>query len=850
MSSSSHFTRFVIPLLLIGPVLLTQCAKGLYGQVEQDPAKLKKDYDQWKMAQEKSGLADPKSIAVPPGFEVELVKVSDNEGSWINLAFDPKGRLVICREDKGLIRLTMSDDFTEVKKVETIEDSLLECRGILFAQDSLYLAANNTKGIYRLRDTDNDDQYDSKELLIQLEGGVGHGRNCLALGPDGKIYVACGNNVQVPPSQSKLSPYRNYGLDRLIPCVWNEFLFDADVVPPAGFILRADKDGKDWELYAGGFRNEYGVAFNQDGELFTYDADMEWDEGAPWYRTTCLMHVTQGGEYGWRQGSSVWPASFMDSNPRVVDVGLGSPTAIQFGYKSNFPKRYRDQLYILDWSYGRILGIELTPTGSTYSAQMQTFVKGKPLNVTGIEFGPDGSMYFTVGGRRTQSALYRVKYVGKGEDGNELSQPEGSLDEFAKTRAIRHAIESLQSEAHPDQLPRLIEWLGHDDRLICNSARVALEQIPVEQWISELDGKGTPLAKLNLGMAWARVGKNHEREKVLSTLVSLLSQPRTLTERLTGWRAWQLIMIRQGALSSEEKSGLQRLLLEAYPSDSSDENYLMCELLSTLGASESIDKSLELIQNGKTQEEKLAYLYALRVIKEGWTIQQRERLLDALKEAESFTGAQYIQRFVAFIRSDFINQMSSAEKQQLAAKMKSLGEQSVGAVEANKHEFVKSWTVDELQELLSQVSADRDLVRGKQLFVDASCAHCHRRGGVGRALGPDLDSASDKFTRKDMLETIMVPSKVVEEKYKLTMIETDDGQVVTGELVGGDETTLSIAPDPRQPFQVVQVKRSGISSRKLSQTSMMPEGLLNSFTKEEIIDLLSYIEFGEKSVRP
>src|SRR6185436_7092272 len=265
------------------------------------------DYNQWKLALESGGVASPVAISAPPGYAVEMIRqAKPGEGSWITLAFDRKGRIVVAREDKGLLRMTLDAERTRVSQIERINDDLLECRSLLFAHDSLYVAANNSLGIYRLKDSRGDGVYDDVKLLKKLEGGTGHGRNGLALAPDGKIYLCCGNNVRVAADIAPRSPYRNPQQDRLLPCVWNEFLFDSDAKPPCGHVLRFDAAGKEWELVAGGFRNPYGLAFNPEGDLFTYDADMEWDAGAPWYRPTCVMHVVPGGEYGWRQETSCW----------------------------------------------------------------------------------------------------------------------------------------------------------------------------------------------------------------------------------------------------------------------------------------------------------------------------------------------------------------------------------------------------------------------------------------------------------------------------------------------------------------------------------------------------------------
>ena len=89
-------------------------------------------------------------------------------------------------------------------------------------------------------------------------------------------------------------------------------------------------------------------AFNRAGELFTYDSDMEWDQGSPWYVPTRIVHAISGGDYGWRSGAGRWPAYYADSLPPVLDVGPGSPTGITFGTKAKFPAKYQRALFACD----------------------------------------------------------------------------------------------------------------------------------------------------------------------------------------------------------------------------------------------------------------------------------------------------------------------------------------------------------------------------------------------------------------------------------------------------------------------------------------------------------------------
>ncbi len=196
---------------------------------------------------------------------------------------------------------------------------------------------------------------------------------------------------------------------------------------PYGTVLRTDENGTKWELIAGGFRNPYDIDFNADGELFTYDSDMEWDVGLPWYRPTRILHVVPGGEYGFREGNQKWPEYYEDSLPAAVNIGLGCPTGVKFGTKSNFPEKYRRAFFVMDWTFGRILAVHLHPKGASYVASnplasytypkgpessddVEVFLSGKGMPLTDLEFGKDGAMYFTVGGRGTQGGLYRVSW--------------------------------------------------------------------------------------------------------------------------------------------------------------------------------------------------------------------------------------------------------------------------------------------------------------------------------------------------------------------------------------------------------------------------------------------------------
>jgi len=106
--------------------------------------------------------------------------------------------------------------------------------------------------------------------------------------------------------------------------------------------------------------------------------------------------------------------------------------------------------------------------------------------------------------------------------------------------------------------------------------------------------------------------------------------------------------------------------------------------------------------------------------------------------------------------------------------------------------------------------------------------------------------AAARYSRRDLVDAMIQPSRVIDEKYRDARVLTTDGEVVVGQLAGGDKDQLYFSTNPLQPAQITRIRRDSIESRQASQVSSMPTGLLNTLTEEEILDLMAWVESGGK----
>jgi len=805
------------------------------------------------------------NIKTLPDFKVELLYSvpGGDEGSWVNLCTDDKGRIYASDQYGGLYRFKMPAPGQTLSQsdVQKVPADIRAVNGMLFAFGALYVGVNDYEkkipsGLYRITDSDNDDMPDKVELLRAIEAGGDHGVHAVLLSPDGKgLYLITGNNAVLTETVATSPVQKLWGDDHLLPRMPDGRGHNRNVMAPGGNVYRVSPDGKEFIQFANGFRNIFDGGVNRDGELFVYDADMEYDFNTSWYRPTRINHVVSGAEYGWRNGAGKYPEFYYDSLPATLNIGPGSPTGTTFGYGAKFPAKYQDAFYALDWSWGKIYAVHLTPSGASYTATKEEFVTGGPLPVSDAIIGKDGAMYFTIGGRRVQSGLYRVTYTGK-----ESTEPVTSKPKITPASELRRELAAYHGKADPKAVAFAWPHLSDKDRFIRSAARTVLEHNPIAEWESKALNEKNATAQLEALLALTRmtgVCPTHRtpdhvvntamRDKLWAALLKRDFKKLTNEQRMAYVRLVEIVLHRFGNPDDATVAAIIAKLDPAYPADNFELNWLLTETLAYLQAPNAAAKGMALIAAAESQEPQIEYARSLRFLKTGWTKELRTQQLEFFLKAANYKGGSSFSIFIDFIRKDSLATFTPEENTQLAELIAKKPE-AKSAIENVGTMFVgrtpTMWTLDELSVAAKTGMKKRSFDNGRKMFTAAACFTCHRFGNAGGMTGPDLTGAGGRYSPHDLLDNIINPSKVLNEQFVPIIVTKNDGTIMSGVVVNlsGDGVTLNT--DLTDPNQRVNVDRKEVKSIELSTVSPMPPMLLAMLKKDEILDLMAYVLSG------
>jgi putative membrane-bound dehydrogenase-like protein len=401
-SPFSLFTRF----LLLAPLLAVLISPGSLRADDDDelvpskpvaaPARLEHG-KVVPVGTQEAATDDGVGLAVPAGFKVTRFADDSLAHDIFSMTIDSLGRVVVSGPGYVKILVDKDGDGQADRAIDFADGPKSGAQGLYFYGRNLMCTGD--EGLIHYKDENGDDRADGPpEVLLKIKTGGEHHAHAIRRGPDGWWYLIAGNYSEVTPGYvtEGASPVKT---------------------PHGGVLMRLKPDATGAEIVADCFRNPYDFDFDSQGELFTYDSDGEPDISLPWYMPTRVFHVIPGAEYGWISENCKRPDYLLDSPPVVAATGRASPSGVVCYRHTQFPEQYRGGLFVLDWTFGRVMHVPLAKQGATYALQQPTefaTARGQMgFAPTDVEVGRDGSLYVCVGGRGTHGTIYKIQYVGQ-----------------------------------------------------------------------------------------------------------------------------------------------------------------------------------------------------------------------------------------------------------------------------------------------------------------------------------------------------------------------------------------------------------------------------------------------------
>ena len=937
-----------------------------------------------------------------PGFVIERMNPPDKGDSYVVITFDSLGRLVVSKEldFPRMLLDNNKDGIYESEKI--ISEKVRNCQGLWFDGRTLYAACamvptpeqvaaapppppgggrggpniNNRAGIFRMEDTNGDDVMDTFETLAMAGSIQEHGPHAIRRRPDGGFSVIVGNNETIADAALDLtSPVLKDKDAQFLPYFANFGQSSREGAHSA--IFDWDPASKKFRVFAGGNRNAYDYGYNLTGEAFLFDSDMEWDIGLPWYREVRTAHQILNGNQGYKNGSGKYPPYYIDSLPPTRDLGRGSPVGVEFYTSYAYPREFFDNIFEADWSRGRLLYTALTPSGATYTARADRaeFVHGEPFNITDVEVGPDGMMYFTTGGRSTTGGLWRLRFTGTVPAAPDMSgilavvrQPQplsswgwaaiekvkasnganfgGELDKLARntsatnldrTRAIyemrrhgaapsaalltalikdpnaevraavtyvagvqgeaakavaaaalkdkepvvrRRAAEALvrmgQSPDKPSLAPvaDIYALVNDPDRFVRWSGRIAIEHTARADWKDRVIAETNPLGALEGMLAWVRTAQGESLQPVLDKQFGMLKQTNlSVDNKLRLYRTFMYTTTEvKDGLPAAQRQQLNALIINQFPSQDERVNRELALMLGYAGQPAAISKILAAMpQTNDQQELQLHYLYALRMIKQGWTPAEKAQLAAVFGRASKWRGgAQFINFVGQFFDSvsdlyatddekallyekapDFSpltpTELADLQARQAAAAAGRGGRGGGGGRGAGPTAPLAARTTGRVlsrqemfEETVYQPQQVLDVDAGRKAF-EANCASCHKFGSVGSDHGVaslNLSASPLRSSKAALLESIFFPNRKLAPEHETTVIETTDGKKISGLVLRDAGGTVSVLT---AEGKATDLPKSQIKSRAKAKTSIMPDSLADSIDRNTMRNLAAFL---------
>lgn len=792
---------------------------------------------------------------VPPGFEISLFAGDEMTHDTWSLAISRQGQVAVA--GPGYIKILIDRDGNgEADRVALVSSKARNPHGLLWVGSDLMSV--QPEGVFLHADQNDDGIPDGNpSLFYKLPGGGGeHGPHGIRRGPDGWFYVACGNNTRIGKGNitTTTSPIAD---------------------PSQGTILRISPDGKQSEVIAHGFRNQYDLAFNKHGHLFTFDSDGERDHQLPWYSYCRVFHIKVGGHHGWllpgHQRSFNRPPYFFDSAPRLNEVDRGSPTGVEVYRHTQFPRHYQDGLFFACWTYGRVYFTPLTPAGDSYQrCKYETFLQPNG----NLGFAPSdlavhpvtGDLFVSVGGRGTRGSVYRISYPAGRKSAEPIrfyETPENwsvhadrvpktpalsparaltlfqeAKDSSIRITAIRHLMLAMGDISTSEARQRIDAGYtaNKPDALPGDIRRKAISLLPPA---FEPEDPGHPqqyeIARL-LAMLQA------DTEAAVQCIVSAFSETSHPTHdahylfclaQLPGPRASSRDRIVRAFLGIDRKLRERKLLTDRNWSVNL-RDALKSQLrfdpgmVSRIARTEQVSPDSAYLFDQLPEASRKAMAKKMAGSTEGWNgdaISFAERHLSHGEIAPLLGTLRKVWKGEPRLRATLVEFMSR-HGNELDRKL----------AEHFSRPPASGIDLTPFAEKMKTVAWEKgDEERGQAAYVRFNCASCH---SGNKRLGPSLRNIAQRFSRHDLFRHINEPDLALSELYKATQITTTDGVYVGMKVYSSEAQTILETGSN----ETIRFSRHDILGEHSPNRSPMPAGLLLGARKEELADLYAYLK--------
>ena len=797
--------------------------------------------------------AQPKQPEVLPRvlderLRLELFAESPSIVTPIAMTFDQRGRLLVVEShthqpDEEYAgpkhdRIRILEDHDRDGKADRFstffEGTTHTMSMMTYVDGSIYVATRMQ--IFRLRDLNDDGKADERRTLIRLEtpGDYPHnGLSGLTYNRSGEIYFGFGENLG--------EPYRLIGADGTVLSGGAE----------GGGVYRCDANGQGLRRVATGLWNPFDLCFDSRGRLFAVDND---PDGRPPCR---LLQIANGGDYGYqfRYGRTgqhplqAWDGELPGTLPMCAGTGEAPSAALP----------YHGQLWVTSWGDHRIERFTLQPRGASCQATVDFVVQGdnnfRPVDLT---IAPDGSLYLSDWVDRSypvhgQGRIWRLVWR---DSPPEKVFPDLS-DEERQARQFETDPDTRSLDVDDPFLRQATVWGMIQSNLVADAdwrslptSSQRLGALQAMRWLNpDQHSSVIPFAlhdtspKVRLfAVRWiADLQLDHYREELNGLLQS---EPMTLPlfKAIVAADQW----LEHGEVPKDRDYNV-KLLVDSLLNDelAADVRVMALRLL----PSDNERLSSHLLKQFLHGDRMPLQIEAVRTLAFRQDAESQSLLADIAGDpnqpittrADALVGLAH----AADRHRDLLLDLAKDENQVLRREaMRSLSGLDVGLNSDIEPDRPAAGDIDAWLELLGE-RGNAEI--GRRVFFSpkgANCGRCHRYGGRGQAVGPELTGIGRQMTRRRLLESVLLPNREVAPRYSPWLLETNDGEVHTGLSMrrpySGENEGISeqfIADDGTAFILWTR----DIASRRQLKTSIMPSGLEQNLTLEDIRDLLAFL---------